>query len=82
MEKEPYHAHRPSHWPSHRPAFVCPRHTLEPLRLVATLRRLWKRWNQRHRQRHALAELDDRLLADVGLTRRQAERECRKPPWR
>lgn len=52
------------------------------LRLALRLPRLWARWNQRHRQRQALSELDDRMLADVGITRRQAERECEKPPWR
>ena len=33
------------------------------------------------RQRRALADLDDRLLRDIGLTRRQAEREAAKPFW-
>lgn len=36
------------------------------------------RWYDRHLQRRALAELDDRLLRDVGLTRADARRECRK----
>lgn len=36
---------------------------------------------QRARQRRALAELDDRLLADIGLSREQTEREARKPFW-
>lgn len=34
------------------------------------------------RQRKLLIELDDRLLADIGVTREQAEREARKPFWR
>tara|TARA_R110000782_G_scaffold137811_1_gene230299 strand:- start:331 stop:549 length:219 start_codon:yes stop_codon:yes gene_type:complete len=34
------------------------------------------------RQRRALARLDTRLLADVGLTRADAARECAKPFWR
>ncbi|WP_421928340.1 DUF1127 domain-containing protein [Neoaquamicrobium sediminum] len=49
--------------------------------VIALLRRLW-RWNDRHRQRLDLADLDDRMLQDIGITRRMAERECRKPPWR
>lgn len=49
--------------------------------VIALLRRLW-RWNDRHRQRLDLADLDDRMLHDIGITRRMAERECRKPPWR
>jgi uncharacterized protein YjiS (DUF1127 family) len=34
-----------------------------------------------HRQRCALAALDDRLLDDVGLTRDQAEAEVNAPLW-
>ena len=42
-------------------------------------------WLERSRRRQALRELarlDDRLLADVGLTREQALREAAKPVWR
>lgn len=38
-------------------------------------------WVQRSRQRRELAELDDRLLRDIGLTRSQARREAAKPFW-
>lgn len=38
-------------------------------------------WAQRVRTRQALAELDGRLLADVGLTREEGLRESRKPFW-
>jgi uncharacterized protein YjiS (DUF1127 family) len=55
---------------------------LAMLRRLSAAPLLWLRWNERHRQRQALSELDDRLLDDVGLTRRQADSECRKPPWR
>jgi uncharacterized protein YjiS (DUF1127 family) len=33
------------------------------------------------RQRHALAELDDRLLQDIGLTRDDVASEVEKPFW-
>jgi uncharacterized protein YjiS (DUF1127 family) len=36
---------------------------------------------ERYRQRQALAELDDRLLADVGLNRVEVARECAKSWW-
>jgi uncharacterized protein YjiS (DUF1127 family) len=36
---------------------------------------------ERHRQRRALAELDDRLLDDIGITRSQAMSEANKPLW-
>ncbi len=38
-------------------------------------------WLQRSRQRRALAELDDRMLCDIGVTRLQAQREAAKPFW-
>jgi uncharacterized protein YjiS (DUF1127 family) len=41
---------------------------------------MWLR--NRQLQRKALLELDDHLLADVGLTRHEAVREGRKPFWR
>ena len=38
-------------------------------------------WYQRHRQRHQLHQLEDHLLADIGLSREQALAEARKPFW-
>jgi uncharacterized protein YjiS (DUF1127 family) len=35
----------------------------------------------RSRQRDALAELDDRLIEDIGVTRQQANAEAAKPFW-
>ena len=43
-----------------------------------SLSRMW----QKRRERQRLLELDDRLLADIGLTREQAEQEAGKRPWR
>lgn len=55
---------------------------LRRLRLVPrALAGMLHRWNQRH----DLAELDDRLLADIGVTRAEAEREWSRSPgsgWR
>ncbi len=39
-------------------------------------------WQERAEQRHCLAQLDDRLLRDVGLDRLDAAREAAKPFWR
>ena len=39
------------------------------------------RLEDRRRQRLALAEMDDRLLADIGVSRAQALREAGKPCW-
>lgn len=44
---------------------------------LAELLRVIQSWLARNAQHRALAELDDRLLADVGLVRDQAGRVCR-----
>lgn len=36
----------------------------------------------RYLQRIALADLDHRLLEDIGLTEKDVRRECEKPFWR
>jgi uncharacterized protein YjiS (DUF1127 family) len=40
------------------------------------------RWIDRSNQRTALAELDDHLLRDIGLSGKDARREASKPFWR
>lgn len=40
--------------------------------------RRFLRWYDRYLQRRALADLDERLLRDVGLTRADVRRECRR----
>ena len=51
---------------------------LNPLaRWIAAAKQMYSR----RRQRHALLELDDDRLADIGVTRQQAEQEARKPFW-
>jgi uncharacterized protein YjiS (DUF1127 family) len=40
------------------------------------------KWRGRRCQRRSLATLDDRLLADAGLSRTDQDRECNKPFWR
>ena len=39
-------------------------------------------WLNRRQGRRDLSELDDRLLADVGISREDALREAGKPFWR
>ena len=39
-------------------------------------------WQDRHRQRKHLAELDDRMLEDIRLTRADVDYEISKPVWR
>ena len=39
-------------------------------------------WNDRQMQRNHLNELDERLLRDMGLSRRDVRQEALKPFWR
>jgi uncharacterized protein YjiS (DUF1127 family) len=58
------------------------RPTYGQFRFVAAQMLDWvKRCVERARQRHALAELDDRLLQDVGLSRADVTSEVEKPFW-
>ncbi|WP_206201917.1 DUF1127 domain-containing protein [Terasakiella sp. SH-1] len=38
-------------------------------------------WLQRQRKRRELAQLDDRILEDIGLTQKEIEAEISKPFW-
>ncbi len=38
-------------------------------------------WQERASQRRALAQLDARMLKDVGLSRAEVDLELRKPFW-
>ena len=51
------------------------------MRLYRQARALVTAWRSLARQREALARLDDRLLADVGLTRQAQMMECSKLFW-
>jgi len=57
-----------------RGATVRSRVVFEPLRKVGV-------WLARSRERHALAELDHRLLADIGVPPDAAAREASKLFW-
>jgi uncharacterized protein YjiS (DUF1127 family) len=39
-------------------------------------------WQDVHRQRNHLSQLDDRMLEDIGLTRADVDYEISKPVWR
>ena len=43
---------------------------------------MMREWRQRSRERAQLAELDDRMLRDIGLTHGDAEFLANKPFWR
>ena len=54
---------------------------LAPMPLLKLLAQAIVRF-RRQRQRTNLAQLDDRMLRDMGISRLVAERESRKPFWR
>lgn len=39
-------------------------------------------WHQRIEARNRLKTLDDRMLADIGVSRFEVEAECKKPFWK
>jgi uncharacterized protein YjiS (DUF1127 family) len=51
------------------------------MRLCRRARAQVATWRSHARQREALARLDDRLLADIGLTREAQMVECSKLFW-
>lgn len=65
---------------SYRPLDQAPVN-LAPWR-VADVVRTFSVWRQRRRERAQLAQLDPRLLNDIGLHPSDVEQEIRKPFWR
>ena len=58
--------------------------TIRNIDLTRTLMKLaWMlyHWQTRAEQRYCLAEMDQRALEDIGLSRGQALAEARKPFW-
>ena len=51
------------------------------LEAAARVLRTLLTWQERARQRRALAQLDARMLKDVGLSRAEVDLELRKPFW-
>jgi uncharacterized protein YjiS (DUF1127 family) len=51
-------------------------------RTLARIAGQYGAWVSITRERRALAELDDRLLRDIGITRYDAAHEVAKPFWR
>lgn len=56
-----------------------------PRRFASASKRLvpgWRLWLGKRRSRRRLADLDDRMLRDIGVSRAEAMREIRKSfPW-
>lgn len=62
--------------------------TLATQPLVAMLRDAWRDFRRAYTialraeaSRHHLRRLDDRMLADIGITRAQARSEADRKPW-
>jgi uncharacterized protein YjiS (DUF1127 family) len=65
-------------WHDAHGAFTGPRWRT---RLRPNLAVIFALWRARRRTRQQLSVLDDRALADVGLSRTQQRIECAKAPW-
>jgi uncharacterized protein YjiS (DUF1127 family) len=48
---------------------------------VQSVVRIWRLWRARRRDRQALADIDERGLHDLGLSRCDIEQELNKPFW-
>lgn len=60
----------------------------KPVRALAKVRRIIVKclqiivvWQDRAEQRHALSELNERMLKDIGVSNVDAYKEARKPFW-
>ena len=49
--------------------------------VVSKCLRIMMIWQERAEQRHALGELNERMLKDIGISRVDAFREAQKPFW-
>ena len=49
---------------------------------IARLQAWWREGLRRQRTRQHIAELDERMLKDIGITFAEAEHEANKPFWR
>jgi len=61
---------------------------VKPLRAFGKVRRIVVKcvqsiviWQERAEQRHALGELSERMLKDIGVSHSDAYKEMRKPFW-
>ena len=82
LPPETYPAWRPARRGAPAPKTPIPRNVRTPIHPLAAASLLIASWIGRVRQRRALAELDDKMLQDIGITRYDAARECGKPFWR
>jgi len=56
--------------------------SVDPARFFLASLQSLQLWYERSRQRRRLAELDGRLLQDIGIDRVAAVKEASKPFWR
>ena len=70
--------------PARRPLIKLRRGRAKPAAVSAVSQAIaqMRKWRRRARERAELAALGDRMLADIGLTRAEAEFLVNKPFWR
>jgi uncharacterized protein YjiS (DUF1127 family) len=79
LPPETYPVWRPARRDAPTPKAPTPPNVRTPIHPLAAAWILIEIWIGRVRQRRALAELDDKMLRDIGITRYDAARECGKP---
>jgi uncharacterized protein YjiS (DUF1127 family) len=82
LPPETYPVWRPARRGAPAPKAPTPRNLRTPIHPLAAASLRIAFWIGRVRQRRALAELDDKMLQDIGITRYDVARECGKPFWR
>jgi uncharacterized protein YjiS (DUF1127 family) len=82
LPPETYPVWRPVRRGAPTPNAPVPKNARTPINPFAAAWNLIACWIGRAHQRRALAELDDKMLQDIGITRYDAARECRRPFWR
>ena len=82
LPPETYPVWQPARRGAPTPNAPVPKNARTPINPFAAAWILIACWIGRARQRRALAELDDKMLQDIGITRYDAARECGKPFWR
>ena len=71
-----------SAWPTEPGCDLGPKQDSSPLALLFRVIGIWMERGRRRRRLRELAELNNYLLLDIGITQEEAMREAAKPFWK
>lgn len=69
-----------AHTPAHL-HYLTSRNLTPTVSFILAVVVLVQKWQERRRTRRALANMDDHILKDIGVTRPQAQKESLRPFW-